>query len=247
MRAPLIAFAVALAPLAAAPAASAGTIDAGVVVFGSVAERGSSEKLDSFRTDSRDTGLHDLSGEAVDIEMQARAGAEAAFATGPTTGGERLTASGRSSARSGTPTPRESDATSNLTAQFTQGKGDVALAYENEAIAAQKAGEKVDYVIPKDTIQIQTPIATTTDASTTAQDFVKWLYTPEAQQIWADNGYRPVVKSVLDKNAKEFPTPPGLFTIDKLGGWDEVTTKFFDENNGIVTKDEQDLGVSTSG
>jgi hypothetical protein len=119
MRAPLIAFAVALAPLAAAPAASAGTIDAGVVVFGSVAERGSSEKLDSFRTDSRDTGLHDLSGEAVDTEMQARAGAEAAFATGPTTGGERLTASGRSSARSGTPTPRESDATSNLTAQFT--------------------------------------------------------------------------------------------------------------------------------
>ena len=55
------------------------------------------------------------------------------------------------------------------------------------------------------------------------------------------------MKSVLDKNAKEFPTPPGLFTIDKLGGWDEVTTKFFDENNGIVTKDEQDLGVSTSG
>src|SRR5204862_335676 len=111
----------------------------------------------------------------------------------------------------------------------------------------QKAGEDVDYVIPKDTIQIQTPIATTTDASTTAQDFVKWLYTPEAQQIWADNGYRPVVKSVLDKNAKEFPTPPGLFTIDKLGGWDQVTTKFFDENNGIVTKDEQDLGDSTSG
>ena len=130
---------------------------------------------------------------------------------------------------------------------FTQGKGDVALAYENEAIAAQKAGEKVDYVIPKDTIQIQTPIATTTDASTTAQDFVKWLWTPEAQQIWADDGYRPVKKSVLGKNAKEFPTPPGLFTIDKLGGWDQVTTKFFDENNGIVTKDEQDLGVSTSG
>jgi sulfate transport system substrate-binding protein len=134
----------------------------------------------------------------------------------------------------------QAPAASDSMTAFTQGKGDVAL-------AAQKAGEKVDYVIPKDTIQIQTPIATTTDASTTAQDFVKWLYTPEAQQIWADNGYRPVVKSVLDKNAKEFPTPPGLFTIDKLGGWDEVTTKFFDENNGIVTKDEQDLGVSTSG
>jgi sulfate/thiosulfate transport system substrate-binding protein len=130
---------------------------------------------------------------------------------------------------------------------FTQGKGDVALAYENEAIAAQKAGEDVDYVIPDDTILIQTPIATTTDASTQAQDFVKWLYTPEAQQIWADNGYRPVVKSVLDKNKKTFPDPPGLFTIDKVGGWDEVSTKFFDESNGIVTGFEQDLGVSTSG
>jgi len=130
---------------------------------------------------------------------------------------------------------------------FTQGKGDVALAYENEAIAAQKADEDVDYVVPDDTILIQTPIATTTDASTQAEDFVKWLYTPEAQQIWADNGYRPVVKSVLDKNAKEFPTPSGLFTIDKIGGWDEVTTKFFDETNGIVTKLEQGLGVSTSG
>ena len=130
---------------------------------------------------------------------------------------------------------------------FTQGKGDVALAYENEAIAAQQAGEEVDYVVPDDTILIQTPIATTDDASTEAQGFVKWLYTPEAQQIWADNGYRPVVESVLDKNRKTFPDPPGLFTIDEVGGWDEVTTKFFDENNGIVTQIEQDLGVSTSG
>jgi len=130
---------------------------------------------------------------------------------------------------------------------FTQGKGDVALAYENEAIAAQKAGEDVDYVIPDDTLLIQTPIATTEDASTQAQDFVDWLYTDEAQQIWADNGYRPVVQSVLDKNAKEFPTPPGQFEIDKVGGWDEAKAKFFDENNGIVTQIEQGLGVSTSG
>ena len=141
----------------------------------------------------------------------------------------------------------QAPAASDSMTAFTQGKGDVALAYENEAIAAQKAGEDVDYVIPDDTILIQTPIATTTDAPTQAQDFVDWLYTPEAQQIWADNGYRPVDESVLAKNKKEFPEPPGLFTIDKLGGWDQVTTKFFDESNGIVTKIEQGLGVSTSG
>jgi sulfate transport system substrate-binding protein len=130
---------------------------------------------------------------------------------------------------------------------FTSGKGDVLLSYENEAIAAQRAGEKVDYITPDDTILIQTPIATTKDASSQAQDFVKFLYAQQAQQLWADNGYRPVIKSVLDKNRSKFPTPSGLFTIAKLGGWDQVTTKFFDETNGIVTKDEQELGVSTAG
>ena len=130
---------------------------------------------------------------------------------------------------------------------FTQGKGDVALAYENEAIAAQEAGEDVDYVVPDETILIQTPIAVTEDASTQAQEFVDWQYTDEAQQIWADNGYRPVVESVLEKNRDKFPDPPGLFTIEKVGGWDEVMTKFFDETNGVVAQIEQDLGVSTSG
>jgi ABC-type sulfate transport system substrate-binding protein len=52
---------------------------------------------------------------------------------------------------------------------FTGGKGDVLLSYESDAIEAQNAGEKVDYVVPDDTILIQTPAATTTDASTQAQ------------------------------------------------------------------------------
>jgi sulfate/thiosulfate transport system substrate-binding protein len=128
---------------------------------------------------------------------------------------------------------------------FTQGKGDVLLSYENEAIAAQQAGEQVDYVVPDDTILIQTPMATTTDAGPEAEEFVSWMHTPEAQQIWADYGYRPVVESVLDKNRKRFPNPPGLFTIEDVGGWDEVTTKFFDETDGIVTGFEKDLGVAT--
>jgi sulfate transport system substrate-binding protein len=128
---------------------------------------------------------------------------------------------------------------------FTSGKGDVLLSYENDAIAAQEAGQDVDYVIPDDTILIETPIATTVDAPQQASDFVDYLYTPEAQQLWADSGYRPVVKSVLDQNADKFPTPPGLFTIDDLGGWDKVNTEFFDPANGIVAGIEQNLGVAT--
>jgi sulfate transport system substrate-binding protein len=128
---------------------------------------------------------------------------------------------------------------------FTGGKGDVLLSYENEAIAAQNAGEDVDYVIPDDTILIQTPIAVTTDSDPAAQDFVDWLYTDEAQQIWADQGYRPVSKSVLDKNKDKFPDPPGLFTIDDLGGWDKLNTEFFDPEDSVVQGIEKDLGVAT--
>jgi sulfate/thiosulfate-binding protein len=129
---------------------------------------------------------------------------------------------------------------------FVNGKGDVLLSYENEALVAQQAGEDVDYVIPDDTILIETAIAATTDASTEAQDFVDYLYTPDAQQIWADAGYRPVVKSVFDQNKDKFPTPPGLFTIDDLGGWSKVDDELFDVDKGAIAKIEEDAGVSTA-
>src|ERR1700712_5608941 len=67
---------------------------------------------------------------------------------------------------------------------FTGGKGDVLLTYENEAIAAQQAGEKIDYIVPPQTILIENPIAVTKDASSKAQAFVKYLYTPAAQGIF---------------------------------------------------------------
>jgi sulfate transport system substrate-binding protein len=128
---------------------------------------------------------------------------------------------------------------------FLGGKGDVLLAYENEAIAAQNAGEEVDYVVPDSTIKIETPIAVTTDSDESAQRFVDYEYTDEAQQLWADAGYRPVVESVLKRNADKFPTPPDLFTIADLGGWDQVTTDFFDPENGSIAEIEQNLGVAT--
>ncbi len=128
---------------------------------------------------------------------------------------------------------------------FTSGKGDVLLAYESDSIEAQNAGEDIDYVIPDDTLLIETPAATTVDASTQAQDFLTYLWTPEAQQLLADGGYRPVDKSVLAKNKDKFPTPPGLFDIASLGGWEKVNAEFFDPENGSVAKIEEDLGVST--
>ena len=131
---------------------------------------------------------------------------------------------------------------------FTSGKGDVLLSYESEAIAAEKKGLAVQYVIPKQTILIQTPIAVTSGSSHSAQAkaFVNWLWTPAAQTIWAQKGYRPVVASVASRFASKFPTPPELFTSDSLGGWTKVKKEFFDPSTGSVTKIEQAAGVPTA-
>jgi sulfate/thiosulfate transport system substrate-binding protein len=128
---------------------------------------------------------------------------------------------------------------------FLGGKGDVLLAYENEAIAAQDAGEDIEYVIPDSTLLIETPVAVTEESDRVAQDFVDFMYTGEGQQLWADAGYRPVVKSVLDKNKDEFPVVPDLFTIAELGGWERVSTEFFDPENGKFADIQRELGEPT--
>lgn len=130
---------------------------------------------------------------------------------------------------------------------FVSGEGDVLISYENEAIRAQDAGEDVEYVIPDDTIQIDTLAAVSEEASNPegAQAFLDYLYTPEAQQLWADNGYRPVDPKVLKENQDRFPVPPGLFTIDEFGGWETVTTDFFDPEDGSIAAIETELGVPT--
>jgi sulfate/thiosulfate-binding protein len=129
---------------------------------------------------------------------------------------------------------------------FLAGRGDALLGYENEAIAAQKKGEPIEYVIPNDTILIQSPVAVvgTGSANKAATDFVNYLISPAAQAIWAAKGYRPVISGV--PASSKFPTPTGLFTIASVGGWKAVTKQFFDPETGIVTKIEQSLGVSTA-
>ncbi len=130
-------------------------------------------------------------------------------------------------------------------AAFTQGEGDVLLGYENEAIKAQEEGEDVDYVIPPSTILIETPIAVTKDAPEAAQAFLDYIWSDAGQELWAENGYRPVNKSLVDP--KQFPTPKDLFTIAEFGGWEKVNDEFFDDETGSVAEIEKELGVSTSG
>jgi sulfate/thiosulfate transport system substrate-binding protein len=132
---------------------------------------------------------------------------------------------------------------------FVSGKGDVFLAYENEALFARSQGQDLQFVIPKQTILIENPIAVvkSSENKEQANQFLRYLRTPAAQQIFADNGYRPVVKSVLQRSRKKFPVRPGEFTIDQLGlgGWDAVQKRFFDPKSGIMARIERQVGGVT--
>ena len=126
---------------------------------------------------------------------------------------------------------------------FTGGVGDVLLAYENEAIFAQQEGADIDYIVPDQTLLIENPVALTTSGADNpaAQGFYDFVFTPEAQQIFKDNGYRPVSDEV---DASEFPQPPGLFTIADLGGWADVMAKFFDPDGSIMVDVQRSIGVA---
>jgi sulfate transport system substrate-binding protein len=119
---------------------------------------------------------------------------------------------------------------------FLAGRGDVFLAYENEAIFAQKHNQPVQFVIPKATILIENPIAVTSTSKnkTAAQAFINFLRTKPAQRIFAENGYRPLIKGV--SQGLNFPVRPQLFTIKYVGGWAAVQKKFFDPKSGVMAK-----------
>ncbi|HZO59490.1 MAG TPA: sulfate ABC transporter substrate-binding protein [Solirubrobacterales bacterium] len=126
---------------------------------------------------------------------------------------------------------------------FVGGKGDVLLAYENEAITAQQKGEKVDYVIPDGTILIQNPIAVVTGASDKATKFVEFARGEEAQRIFGEKGYRSVREDLVDET--KYPQPKNLFTIDDLGGWPAVNKEFFDPEDSVMASINQDEGFPT--
>ena len=141
------------------------------------------------------------------------------------------------------------------TTAFTGGNGDVLLSYENEAILAKQGGADVDYIVPPDTLLIENPAAVTNDADPTAEAFLKFLTTPEAQADYAQSGFRPVVDGVdipevegANDPSDPFPTPDKLFTIDDtFGGWDATADKYFGTGEdgdplGIVTELQQKTG-----
>lgn len=142
-------------------------------------------------------------------------------------------------------TVAKADSGSDAAKTFLSGTGDALISYESEAIAARQAGEKLDYIVPKQSFLIQTPVAVTKTAPTAAKDFLSFVESDAGQKIFASTGWRPVKTSVNPGTVKgandpsnPYPQVQDLKTIDDLGGWSKVNTEFFDPTNGIVTKIE---------
>lgn len=129
---------------------------------------------------------------------------------------------------------------------YKQGQGNVLLNYENEVLLAKQKGEEQPYIIPQDfNVNISGPVAvvdTNVDKKGTrevADAFVQYLFTSEAQQIFAETGFRPVNEEVLAKFSAQFPKLENLATIEDFGGWKKVQTEFFGDNgifDQVITK-----------
>ena len=121
------------------------------------------------------------------------------------------------------------------TTTFAQrGIGDVFLSWENEAhlIQAEFGAGEFEIVVPSVSILAEPPVTvvdSVVDRHGTraiAEAYLKFLYTPEAQEVIAKNFYRPRDQAVAAKYAAQFPQIP-LVTIADFGGWASAQQKFF--------------------
>lgn len=133
---------------------------------------------------------------------------------------------------------------------FLSGKGDVLLAYENEALLSRKNGQDIQFYIPKQTMLIEAPIAVikTSENRDRANQFIRFTKSVAAQRIWAEWGFRPVNKQVAKEFKAKFPSRPTIFRIsDPIfgGSWRAADKKWFDPDGSIMVDIEKAIGGPT--
>ena len=133
---------------------------------------------------------------------------------------------------------------------FQAGKGDVLLAYENEALLARKNGDSFPFYIPKQTMVIEAPIAVLKNSENKAKanQFVRFTKSVAAQRIFAQYGFRPVNKQVAKEVRKQYPGRPTLYRISDTifgGSWEAANKRWFDPNGSIMVDIEKTIGGPT--
>jgi len=129
----------------------------------------------------------------------------------------------------------DSGARGSTTTFAQRGLGDVFLSWENEAFLIQKefGADKFEVVVPSISILAE-PSVSVVDVNAdqhgtrkVAEAYLKYLYSPEGQEIAARNFYRPRSEEVAATYAGTFPKL-ALFTIDEVfGGWAKAQKKHF--------------------
>jgi sulfate/thiosulfate-binding protein len=139
----------------------------------------------------------------------------------------------------------------NATNTFLGGKGDVLITYESEALNARLNGQDLQYVIPRQSMLIELPIAVLKSSSNKdlANTFIRYVKAPAAQDLFAQYGFRPVNPAVAKKYASKFPARPGIFKVDDkiIGGWRHADDVWFDPNKGRMVAIERAIGGPTTG
>jgi sulfate transport system substrate-binding protein len=132
----------------------------------------------------------------------------------------------------------------NATNTFLAGRGDVFITYENEARLA-----KLQYVIPRQTLLIEAPIAVlkASENRDAANKFIRYTKTPAAQRVFAQFGYRPLIDSVYKEFEKQYPRRPGVFKIEDryIGGWTRANAKWFDPDKGLWSRIARSANLPT--
>jgi sulfate transport system substrate-binding protein len=113
--------------------------------------------------------------------------------------------------------------------------GDVLVAWENEAWLAQDefGKDKFDIVYPSISVLAEPPVAVVdkvVDQKGTrqaAEAYLRFLYTPEAQEIIAQDHYRPRLAATLAAHAGELPAIPTFTVANLAGDWEKAQAKFF--------------------
>lgn len=129
----------------------------------------------------------------------------------------------------------DSGARGSTTTFAERGLGDVLLAWENEAYLTLKefGADKYEIVAPSVSILAEPPVAIVDKnvdkhkTRTVAEEYLKFLYSLDGQEIAARNFYRPRLAAVAAKYQDKF-SKIELFTIDELfGGWQKAQTTHF--------------------
>ncbi len=131
----------------------------------------------------------------------------------------------------------DSGARGSTTTFVERGQGDVLIAWENEALLAtdKLARGKFDIVIPSVSILAEPPVAVVdklVDQHGTrkaAEAYLKFLYSPEAQEIIARNYFRPRNPEIAARYQSQFPRVK-LLTIERnFGGWEKTQALHFSD------------------